>query len=617
MRVRRLLALSTVTGLLAAATPLTIPASTAFAAASDTALIYTVDTNGDQENGLAKAAADGTGRVILSESPSVHYDEVETAPVGEAIAYTKYVGNVIGLFLDNRELTAPRELYKARLVNGTFRVPYHPSFSPDGRTVLFTIFEYDNKNAISATHLERVPVRGGASTVITGSDGLFDASFHPTDATQITASRWAGDGALMLGHLAASTLTATPIPGTATTDAPHFSPDGSHIVFTHADKDVTITTLDGSVTSTVTGLSVAYPVWLDDATVLFTMLPPGGNASDIFRVDVGATTATQVTTTPDNEAALATPRAANPPPTAPTAVTAVLNGAQVTLAWTPPIDGDVTDFVVRRAPGTLAPATTTDGTAVSNAGRTGVIDAVTPGDTYSYSIFAVDAAQQISPAASITLQALSPTTITAPRLAWTHYVTPRVPVSWGAGAPAGTHFNLSYGVGSRPTSWHSWIPSTTSRSGYFGSRLTPGALYTLRVIVVDNYGNHTSAAGARVAVPRDDTAASFDRRWSRVHGDPYWLGAVTSTRIAGASVTLRFSGMKVQVLGTRCPTCGSFRAYVDGHYHGTYSSQGRYAERQVLYTYTTVTVRAQILTLVNVATPGHPQLRLDAFAVTN
>ena len=616
MRVRRLLALSTVTGLIAVATPLTIPASTALAAASDTALIYTVDTNGDQENGLARSFADGTNRVVISESANAHYDEVETAPVGEAIAYTKYVGNVIGLFLDNRELTAPRELYAARLVSGTFRVPYHPSFSPDGRTVLFTIFEYDAKNQISATHLETVPTRGGASTVLTGSNGLFDASFHPTDATQITASRWAGDGALLLGHLNGAALTVAPVPGTAMTDSPHFSPDGVHLVFTHADKDVTITTLDGTVSSTVAGLSVAYPVWLDAASVLFTMLPPGGTASDIFRLDLGATTATQVTTTPDNEAALATPRAANPAPTAPTAVTAVVNGAQVTITWTPPIDGDVTDYVVRRAPGTAAPATTTDGTAVSNAGRGGVSDTVTPGNTYSYSVFAVDAAQQISPAASLTLQALSPTTITAPRLAWTHYVTPHVPVSWGADAPAGTHFNLSYGVGTRPTVWHPWIPSTTSRSGYFGSRLTPGAFYTLRVIVVDDYGNHSTAAGARVAVPRDDTAARFDRRWSRVHGAPYWLGGITATRIAGASVTLRFSGTKVQVLGTRCPTCGSFRAFVDGHSHGTYSSRGRYAERQVLYTYTSTGGRAQILKLMNLASPRHPQLRLDAFAVT-
>ena len=564
MRVRRLLALSTVTGVIAAATPLSIPATTAFAAATDTALIYTVDTNADQENGLARSFADGTGRVVISETANAHFDEVDAAPVGEAIAYTKYVGNVIGLFLDNRDLTAPRQLYAARLVNGTFRVPYHPSFSPDGRTVLFTVFEYDAKNQISGTHLERVPTRGGVSTVLSGSDGLFDASFHPTDATQITASRWAGDGALLLGHLAGAALTVAAVSGTAMTASPHFSPDGAHLVFTHADKDVTITTLDGTVSTTVAGTSVAYPVWLDAATVLFTMLPPGGTASDIFRIDLGATTATPVTSTPDDEAALATPRPANPAPTAPTAVTAVLNGAQVTLAWTPPIDGDVPNFVVRRAPGTTAPATATDGTGVSNAGRTGVLDAVTPGATYSYSVFAVDAAQQTSPAASITMQALAPTTISAPALAWTRYVTPRIPVSWGTGAPAGTRFALSYGVGARPTVWHSWIPSTTTRSGYFGSRLTPGAAYTLRVVVVDPFGNSTAATTTRVLVPRDDTAASFDRRWSRVHGAPYWLGAITTTRVAGASVTLHFTGLRMQLLGTRCPACGSFRVYVDG-----------------------------------------------------
>ena len=618
MRVRRLLALSAVTGIVAAITPLSVPAPVASvtATAMDTTLIYTVDTNGDHANGLAKASVDGSGRVILAEPANTHYDEVDAAPVGEAIAYTKYVGNAIGLYVDNRELTATRRLYAAHLVGNSFRVPYHPSFSPDGRTVLFTVSEFDASNQVTGTHLETVPAVGGASTVLAGSADLFDASFDPTDPTRLSASRWNGDGAAILARLSGSRLTATPVPGTSGTDFTRISPDGQHLVFTHPDKDVTVAKLDGTVVSTVVDKTVAYPVWQDETTVLFTMVTPGLLTSDIYRFSVGAAAPTQVTVTPDDESALATPRAANPAPTAVVRLTVLLSGSQPVLTWVPPIDGDVTTLVVRRAAGATPPATITDGTDVANVGRTGVSDTVTPGNTYSYSVFAVDAASQVSPAASVTMQALSPTTITAPATAWALHVSPPVPVTWGAGTPAGTRFRLSYGVGRTPTVWHPWIASTTSRSGVFGSRTTPGALYTLRVAVLDPYGNASSLAGARVVIPRDETVATFDRRWSRVHGAPYWLGGITATRIAGATVTLRFTGTMVQVLGDRCPQCGSFRAYVDGHSHGTYSSQGRWGNRRVLYTYTAFPVGTHVLKLVNLASPRHPQLHLDAFAVT-
>ena len=56
--------------------------------------------------------------------------------------------------------------------------------------------------------------------------------------------------------------------------------------------------------------------------------------------------------------------------------------------------------------------------------------------------------------------------------------------------------------------------------------------------------------------------------------------------------------------------------YVDGHYRGTYSSQGPSSRRRVLYTYAATSVHTHVLKLVNVASRLHPQLHLDAFAVT-
>ncbi len=623
MRFRRLLTTGAATGAtigMVAAASLSLPAVTGWAAATDTVVIHTADSaDADDNNGIGAIYADGTTVTPLVEPAGTHFDEVDAAPVGEAIAYTKYVGTAITLYVDNRQHTKPHALYTAHLVGSLFDVPYYPSFSPDGRTILFTVFAYDAGNHPQATHLETVPVTGGASTALTNSGGLFDASFHPTDPTQIAASRWAGNEAALLGQLSGSTLTTTAVPDATLTDFVHFSPDGTHLAFTSQDGGaLSITGLDGTVLTTVTGTGIGHVVWLDTASVLFTMAPVGSTAAGIFQLDIGATDPQPLTTTEDNFSSLATPRAADPAPTAVTRLTATLNGDHPILTWIPPIDGDVTDIVVRRAVGTTPPATVTDGEDVAGDNGTGVADTATLGETYSYSVFAVDEAGQPSPAASVTVQALGRPALSVPALAWPTETIARIPVSWGAGDAAGASYLVEWGTGAAPTSWHILRRHTTSTSAVFGSGAsTRGSTYSIRVRALDAFGNATATTTRTLLIPQDDTTATFGRSWSRTSSTNYWGHSERVTRTAGAAVTKRFTGRKVQVLGDTCATCGSVKVYVDSHYRGTISARaGATHHRQVLGTFGVAGSHSHTIRLVNAPVRGRPQLRIDAFAVT-
>ncbi|QKE82701.1 fibronectin type III domain-containing protein [Arthrobacter sp. NEB 688] len=108
---------------------------------------------------------------------------------------------------------------------------------------------------------------------------------------------------------------------------------------------------------------------------------------------------------------------------------------RVTLAWLLPPDADLADVVVRRLPGTTAPATPTDGTEIASGlitrwQDTG-LDFV---DTWSYSVFARDTGGQWSTPASVTGGALdlpgasvvSSTTASQISLSWTLPADPRV-----------------------------------------------------------------------------------------------------------------------------------------------------------------------------------------------
>ncbi|MBT9254908.1 fibronectin type III domain-containing protein [Phycicoccus sp. MAQZ13P-2] len=101
------------------------------------------------------------------------------------------------------------------------------------------------------------------------------------------------------------------------------------------------------------------------------------------------------------------------PPGPVTGLSLLPQRTSVALGWTLPTDADLAEVVVRRLPGTTAPATPTDGTQVASGliSRWSDLDLDWVG-TWSYSVFARDAAGQWSPPASVTGAALDLSTST-------------------------------------------------------------------------------------------------------------------------------------------------------------------------------------------------------------
>jgi hypothetical protein len=83
-----------------------------------------------------------------------------------------------------------------------------------------------------------------------------------------------------------------------------------------------------------------------------------------------------------------------------------LDGEDVaTLAWTNPAGIDFAGVIVRRAEGTSAPTTPTQGTPIAVTGKENSFtdDPLTPGQSYAYSVFAVDAAGNAAARAALSI----------------------------------------------------------------------------------------------------------------------------------------------------------------------------------------------------------------------
>ena len=106
---------------------------------------------------------------------------------------------------------------------------------------------------------------------------------------------------------------------------------------------------------------------------------------------------------------------------------------------------------------------------------------------------------------------------------------------------------------------------------------------------------------------------AFRGTWSRVSSTAYRGGQAALSKVRGSSVSFTTTGTGFAWLGTRGPTRGQAKIYLDGRYVrtvSTYASQ--YSASTVLYSASFSTVRTRTFKIVVVGTAGRPTVLIDA-----
>ena len=175
-------------------------------------------------------------------------------------------------------------------------------------------------------------------------------------------------------------------------------------------------------------------------------------------------------------------------------------------------------------------------------------------------------------------------------------------------APSGQPVSgvLNYDVRWKQAHWSGgfghWtvIGAVTGRSAAIA--LTPGFDTCVQVRARDRSGNvgHWSARNC-IARPLDDRHLSYSKNWTRKLGPNFYLGTVNATRTQGAVAARKNAKVvRVGVVATRCPRCGSVKVFAGSTYLGTVSLQStkkRYHGLTMLPPFSFRTARIRLVTL--------------------
>jgi hypothetical protein len=166
------------------------------------------------------------------------------------------------------------------------------------------------------------------------------------------------------------------------------------------------------------------------------------------------------------------------------------------------------------------------------------------------------------------------------------------------------------------TTWSSSV-QTTARSRELG--LGAGT-WVIGVKARDAVGNWGRWREIQVVVPRDDRGWAFSTGTVRLTGSSYFRGTLTTTRRAGAQMTVTFSGTALYVVGPSGPAYGRMRVTVDGVSTivdaGTHAGARATRTRQGTMLFkTSLPAGEHVVVITNLATPGRPTIGIDGIAV--
>jgi IPT/TIG domain len=244
------------------------------------------------------------------------------------------------------------------------------------------------------------------------------------------------------------------------------------------------------------------------------------------------------------------------PPGPVTALTVVARSNSAVLTWTDPTAADLTGITVRRALGTVPPASPTDGTDVPASGTTVTDFGLTPSTKYAYAVFTHDAALNYSTAVTKAITTLAPD-VTAPGPVTGLVTTPgssTVSLSWvnpSAADFTGVTIRRSQGsvaptLTGGPVNTVTVLTTTGSQASFTDSGLTPATTYTYAVFARDDVPNYSTAATRSVTT----TAANGPGPIMQPSASNVTADALPTVQIDGVAWSQAIVGNTVYVGGS-------------------------------------------------------------------
>jgi hypothetical protein len=462
---------------------------------------------------------------------------------------------------------------------------------------------------------------------LAGSTGLRSGAFaNLTDATVVASN---DSGAIVTLKAGKTHLVLDP-PTDGALSSPVLSPDDATITFsafsvtstTETSRIETVSSdgLVGPTTLASSGINV-MPAWSSDGlTVFYNQFGLNSDTIRVFAVPAsgsGSPTKVSLPTTKQYELEGVAPRDTTAPSVAP-ALKVTLNGAKPVVSWTLPSDADVSHVIVSRLDGATAPSSPSAGFVVYSGPKTSVTDLATPGQTYSYAVWVVDGAGNVSAAREKSFVALRAPALKAPPLVSSVSNDTTFPVSWTPSVSNAIGTTYQVDVLNSAGTWVGWqngVTTTSATFGAAGSPVTPaaGKTYGLRAYVTDTYGNTSSKAAQVWVEPKDDRAGTARGGWTKATSSNDWLGTSRTTTRASASLSIGLTGSTLWIIGDRLPTGSHAAVYVDGKKVATINTLGHTLHRHVLWT-KKVKAGKHIVRIVNLATRHHARLSIDGFA---